>query len=172
VELSFIRDYFFLHKIRDDGKIQMEINVNEIEKYEILPVSLQVLVENAIKHNKATRESPLRISIFIENRYIIVRNNLQRMALQLPSTQIGLKNLAQRISLTFGKALVVEETADEFIVKIPLICQHVKKLPLPKHEGAVKLILQPQLISVKRFIILMYELTGELYPFVNYQSVK
>jgi two-component system LytT family sensor kinase len=121
VELSFIRDYFFLHKIRDDGKIQMEINVNEIEKYEILPVSLQVLVENAIKHNKATRESPLRISIFIENRYIIVRNNLQRMALQLPSTQIGLKNLAQRISLTFGKALVVEETADEFIVKIPLI---------------------------------------------------
>jgi Histidine kinase len=121
VELSFIRDYFFLHKIRDDGKIQMEINVNENEKHEILPVSLQVLVENAIKHNKATRESPLRISIFIENRHIIVRNNLQRMALQLPSTQIGLKNLAQRISLTFGKVLIVEETADEFIVKIPLI---------------------------------------------------
>jgi two-component system, LytTR family, sensor kinase len=99
----------------------MEINVNENEKHEILPVSLQVLVENAIKHNKATRESPLRISIFIENRHIIVRNNLQRMALQLPSTQIGLKNLAQRISLTFGKVLIVEETDDEFIVKIPLI---------------------------------------------------
>jgi hypothetical protein len=121
VELSFIRDYFFLHKIRDDGKIQMEINVNEKEKFEILPVSLQVLVENAIKHNKATRESPLRISIYIENRSIIVKNNLQRMALQLPSTKIGLNNLAQRISLTFGKILVVEETADEFIVKIPLL---------------------------------------------------
>jgi two-component system LytT family sensor kinase len=121
VELSFIRDYFFLHKIRDNGKIQMEINVNENEKFEILPVSLQVLVENAIKHNKATRESPLRISIYIENRNIIVKNNLQRMALQLPSTKIGLNNLSQRISLTFGKMLVVEETADDFIVKIPLI---------------------------------------------------
>jgi sensor histidine kinase YesM len=121
VELSFIRNYFFLHKIRDNGKIQMEINVNENEKYEILPVSLQVLVENAIKHNKATRESPLMISIFIENTHIIVKNNLQRMALQLPSTHIGLKNLAQRISLTFGKILIIEETADEFIVKIPLI---------------------------------------------------
>ena len=121
VELSFIRDYFFLHKIRDDGKIQMEISVNENEKYEILPVSLQVLVENAIKHNKATRESPLMISIFIENTHIIVKNNLQRMALQLPSTHIGLKNLAQRISLTFGEILIIEETADEFIVKIPLI---------------------------------------------------
>lgn len=123
VELSFIRDYFFLHKIRDNGKIQMEINVSEIgnEKFEILPVSLQVLVENAIKHNKATRESPLRISIYIENRNIIVKNNLQRMALQLPSTKIGLNNLAQRISLTFGKMLIVEETADDFIVKIPLL---------------------------------------------------
>lgn len=121
VELSFIRDYFYLHKIRDDGKIQLEIEVDETENYEILPVSLQILVENAIKHNKATRESPLRISICIEKRHIIVKNNLQKMALQLKSTQIGLNNLAQRVSLITGKALIIEETATDYIVKIPLI---------------------------------------------------
>ena len=121
VELSFIKDYFYLHKIRDDGKIQLEIKVDEIDNSEILPVSLQILIENAIKHNKATRESPLRIFIYIENNHIIVKNNLQKMALQLKSTQIGLRNLAQRVNLITGKALIIEETTAEFIVKIPLL---------------------------------------------------
>jgi LytS/YehU family sensor histidine kinase len=121
VELSFINDYYYLHKIRDDGKILLDIKVNESDDYEILPVSLQILVENAIKHNKATRESPLRISIYIENKYVIVKNNLQKMALQLNSTQIGLKNLDQRVSLVTKKALIIEETTTEFIVKIPLL---------------------------------------------------
>ena len=120
-ELSFIKDYFYLHKIRDDGKILLDIRVDESDKSEILPVSLQILVENAIKHNKATRESPLRILIYIENKHVIVKNNLQKMALQLKSTQIGLKNLAQRVSLISKKALIIEETSTEFIVKIPLL---------------------------------------------------
>jgi two-component system, LytTR family, sensor kinase len=121
LELSFIRNYFFLHKIRDDGKIQLEIKVDESDNSEILPVSLQILVENAVKHNKATRDSPLKILIYIENKHVIVKNNLQKMAVQLKSTQIGLKNLAQRVSLIAGKVLVIEETATDFIVKIPLI---------------------------------------------------
>ena len=120
-ELSFINDYFFLHKIRDDGKIQMEVEINDSENSEILPVSLQILVENAIKHNKATREDPLNISIYIENSYIIVKNNLQKMATQLQSTKIGLGNLAKRVSLITGKVLIIEETKSDFIVKIPLM---------------------------------------------------
>ena len=121
VELSFIRDYFYLHQIRDDGKIQLDIKVDENDSVEILPVSLQILVENCIKHNKATRENPLKISIFIENKHVIVKNNLQKMAVQLKSTQIGLRNLAQRVSLITGKVLIIEETNSDFIVKIPLL---------------------------------------------------
>jgi Histidine kinase len=121
VELSFIRDYFYLHKIRDDGKILLDISVGENDNSEILPVSLQILVENAIKHNMATRESPLRIRIYIENNSVVVKNNLQKMALQLESTHIGLRNLAQRLKLISGKDLVIDETATDFIVKIPLM---------------------------------------------------
>ncbi len=121
IELAFIKDYFFLHKIRDEGKIQLQVNIDENEKYEILPVSLQILVENAVKHNKATRESPLKISIYIDDNFIIVKNNLQKMSGQMKSTQVGLKNLGQRVNLISRKALIVEETADEFIVKIPLL---------------------------------------------------
>lgn len=120
-EIAFIKDYFFLHKIRDDGKIHLQVNVDENDNSEILPVSLQILIENAIKHNKATRESPLIISIYIENQHIVVKNNLQRMAVQLISTQIGLRNLSQRVNLITRKPLIIEETSTEFTVKIPLL---------------------------------------------------
>jgi sensor histidine kinase YesM len=120
-ELSFIRDYFFLHKIRDDEKIELEVKVKETEKFEILPVSLQILVENAIKHNKATREEPLKISIFVDGQLIVVKNNLQRVATQIRSTGIGLKNLAERVRLISGRDLIIEETNNYFLVKVPLL---------------------------------------------------
>jgi len=120
-ELDFIRDYFFLHKIRDDGKINLEVTAQEQDKYKILPVSLQILVENALKHNKATMEEPLRISIFIESDKIVVKNNLQRKATQIKSTEIGLKNLSARVKLISGRDLIIEETNEHFIVKVPLL---------------------------------------------------
>lgn len=120
-ELAFINDYFDLHKIRDEEKILLTINAPDAGSFGILPVSLQILIENAIKHNMATRENPLKISIFIENQQIIVKNNLQKMALQLKSTKIGLKNLAERVRLITGKMLIIEETNTDFIVKVPLL---------------------------------------------------
>lgn len=120
-ELAFISDYYYLHAIRDDGKIQLTVDAPEAGKYQILPVSLQILIENAIKHNSATRENPLSISISIENDGIVVKNNLQKMPVRMRSTGIGLNNLGERIRLSTGKKLVVEETQNEYIVKIPLI---------------------------------------------------
>jgi two-component system LytT family sensor kinase len=119
-ELDFITDYFNLHRIRGEEKIELIINTPGSASFSILPVSLQILVENAIKHNKATRENPLKIEVNIENRFIVVKNNLQRMAMQIASTGIGLKNLAERVKLSTGKSLVVEETDSYFIVKVPL----------------------------------------------------
>lgn len=120
-ELDFVSDYFKLYKIRDEEKIALNINVSDAGSYKILPVSLQVLIENSIKHNIATRENPLTISIYVEDHQIVVKNNLQKMATQIPSTGIGLKNLSERVRLTTGKALVVEETENSFIVKIQLL---------------------------------------------------
>ena len=121
LELSFVRDYFFLHKIRDEEKIELEIQVSDPGKFEILPISLQGLIENAIKHNKATREEPLKIVIFIEGQEIVVKNNLQKMASQVRSTGIGLKNLAERVKLITGRDLFIEETNIYFLVRIPLL---------------------------------------------------
>lgn len=120
-EFDFVCNYFVLHKIRDEEKIVLNINRERASHYSIPPVSLQILVENAIKHNMATREKPLKIEIFIDNDYLVVRNNLQKMAHQLASSKIGLKNLKERIKLISSKELVVEETNLDFIVKMPLL---------------------------------------------------
>ena len=120
-EINFIRDYFDLHKIRGEEKIQLELNVPFADEYAILPVSLQILIENAIKHNMATREKPLVISVELKDNSIEVRNNLQKMVVVQSSTKIGLKNLADRIKLATGKELIITETNTEFIVKVPLL---------------------------------------------------
>ncbi len=120
-ELAFIDDYFELFRIRDAGKIFLYINALDADSYYILPVSLQILVENAIKHNMATRENPLKISIFTEDSYVVVENNLQKMATSARSTHIGLKNLGERVRIISGRDLVIEETTKQFTVKLPLL---------------------------------------------------
>ena len=120
-ELEFISKYHDLHKVRDEDKILLIINTPNAEKYNILPVSLQILIENAIKHNMATRESPLTISIYLEDEYVVVKNNLQKMSVQLKSTMIGLKNLAERVRLITGRDLIIDEKNNFFTVKIPLL---------------------------------------------------
>jgi LytS/YehU family sensor histidine kinase len=120
-ELAFIKDYFFLHQIRDEDKIMLDITVSEKEKYSIIPVSLQILVENAINHNMATRENPLKISIYVEAEYIVVKNNLQKKSIPYKSTQIGLRNLSERVKIISARSIIIEETSDVFIVKIPLL---------------------------------------------------
>lgn len=120
-ELDLVNSYYELYRVRDVDKIALEIEYSDISDYKILPVSLQILLENAIKHNTATRENPLRISISIDNQHIVVRNNLQKKATQLKSTGIGLKNLAERVKLVSGKELIIEETSEFFTVKLPLM---------------------------------------------------
>lgn len=120
-ELDFIKDYFYLHQIRNEGKILLSIDIESDTSLEILPVSLQLLIENAIKHNMATLEKPLRIAVYVEEHYIVVKNNIQKMATHLVSTKIGLKNLNERVRLITGKEITIEETTSDFLVKVPLL---------------------------------------------------
>ena len=120
-EFEFVNNYFSLQKIRYEEKVEMEILPFDMKKYRILPVSLQILIENALKHNSATRDNPLRITISMEDEYISVKNNLQKKLNIESSPGTGLKNLGERLRLITNKEMKVIETKDEFIVKIPLI---------------------------------------------------
>lgn len=120
-ELGFIRNYFYLHQIRNEEKILLSIDIKNELSFEILPVSLQLLIENAIKHNMATFEKPLRIEVYVVEQYIVVKNNIQKMATQVVSTKIGLNNLNERVRLVTGKEIIVTESEGNFLVKVPLI---------------------------------------------------
>lgn len=120
-EIKFARDYFYLQQIRDEKKIMLEIKGIPEREMKILPFSIQILIENALKHNSATREQPLTIRLFSEGRYIIVSNNLQKKLNLEESMGIGLKNLGERIRLATGKDLIIESGNNEFTVKLPLL---------------------------------------------------
>jgi len=121
-EIEFIENYFFLQKIRDDGKINLHIEVDHPEAYQTLPISLQLLVENAFKHNAATHENPLNIRIYLENdNILIVENNVQKKMILESSSKVGLKNLGERISLMMNKQLFIEESPEKFLVKLPIM---------------------------------------------------
>jgi two-component system, LytTR family, sensor kinase len=119
-ELGFVNDYFFLQKIRDNGKIDLMIDVKRPENYEILPISIQLLVENALKHNAATREKPLAIKIYQESENLIVENILQPKMHLEPSSKTGLKNLSERVKLVLNKEVQVESGNGIYKVKIPV----------------------------------------------------
>ncbi len=119
-ELELLNRYFDLHRIRDEEKISLIIDYSNADNFQILPVSLQILLENAIKHNLSTRENPLRISVSFEDQYVVMVNNLQKKATLIKSTGTGLKNLAERVRLITGKVLIIEENNKYFIAKIPL----------------------------------------------------
>ena len=120
-ELKFVENYFALQKIRDGEKINLKIEILDVEKMEVLPVSLQLLVENALKHNSATRDMPLEITIHNEGiDKLVVRNNFQTKMQLNNSSKIGLKNLNERSRLILNQGIEVVENGGEFAVKIPV----------------------------------------------------
>jgi two-component system, LytTR family, sensor kinase len=122
-EMNFMEDYFFLLQIRHDNKLQFETQLKDAEdrKIMILPCSLQLLLENAIKHNEFSDENPLKLKIELNGEYIKISNNTKPKPYIVNSTKIGLKNLSSRYKLICNKDIRIESGENTFMVKLPLI---------------------------------------------------
>jgi two-component system, LytTR family, sensor kinase len=119
-EVQFVQEYFSLQKIRDEDKIELKVELTETENVLIPPVSLQLLIENALKHNAATRKNPLIVTIHNEGLdKLVVRNNLQPKSQLSNSSKTGLKNLGERCRLILKHEIEIIQTETEFVVKIP-----------------------------------------------------
>ncbi|HTS43207.1 MAG TPA: histidine kinase [Puia sp.] len=121
-EISFIEDYFSLLKIRFENAIQLHLRIpdQEFDHYLIPPISLQVLIENAIKHNEFSDEIPLIIEIFLEHDELKVRNEIRKKVLRKPSSGIGLHNLNERYKLLTNKPIIIKEEK-EFSVGLTVL---------------------------------------------------
>ena len=121
-EIKFIATFIRLQKMRFDEGLQVNIDIQEQYDYrKIAPVTLQNLIENAIKHNVIDKESPLHIDIFVKDDFLIIKNNLQRKNFVETSNKQGLDNLKSLYKYLSDKPVVIEEKDNYFIVKIPLI---------------------------------------------------
>jgi sensor histidine kinase YesM len=122
-EMLFLTDYFSLLKIRFEQAVQLEINIDPalFDQYLIPPISLQILVENAIKHNEFSDAVPLIITIEMQNDELIIHNQVRKKILRKSSSRIGLNNLGERYKLTTSKEISVTESASDFIVSLPVL---------------------------------------------------
>lgn len=122
-EIHFVEDYFSLLKIRFEKALQLHIAIDTalFDQYLVPPISLQVLMENAIKHNEFSDTMPLRVEIKLEGDAVVFRNQISTKAVRKPSSKIGLKNLNERYRLTTGKTIGIEATDKMFTVLLPVL---------------------------------------------------
>ena len=121
-ELSFIDQYTDLLKVRFPYGFTVEKRIDDKAKSRyVVQCSLQVLIENAFKHNIVRAEQPLHITIATEGEYIVVRNNFQPKSSSSESTKVGLKNISKQYMGAIGQDIVINKTESTFEVKLPLI---------------------------------------------------
>lgn len=123
-EINFAKTYCDLLKTRFEDSVSFDFNVNEKDlKSYVVPLSLQLILENCIKHNFATSSKPLHIKIYSENGNLFIENNLQQREQVKESAGIGLANIVQRYSLLTKQNVFIEKSATFFRVKIPILTQ-------------------------------------------------
>ncbi|MBC7866016.1 MAG: histidine kinase [Gloeobacteraceae cyanobacterium ES-bin-316] len=122
-ELDYIKPYIFLLEKRFSEGLSINIDIpEEYESKYIIPASLQMLIENAIKHNIVSRQRPLNIDVHINgNNTIVVSNNLQTRNSVENSTEIGLTNIKKRYQLVSGREVLIAKTQSDFTVTLPLL---------------------------------------------------
>ena len=125
-ELNFAKTYMSLLKMRFEDSIIFDIPEQASNPdLKVVPLSLQLLLENAVKHNMVTSTKPLHIKIYEDQNHLVVQNNLQPKKILKRSSGVGLENIKQRYQLLTERKLHINQRAEDFVVAIPLLTKQV-----------------------------------------------
>ncbi len=125
-ELDFARTYMSLLKMRFEDSIIFDIPDRASNpESKVIPLSLQLLLENAVKHNMVTSSKPLHIKIYEDGDNLIVDNNLQTKQIVKKSSGVGLNNIRQRYNLLSNKKVIINQEAGRFAVAIPMLTKQI-----------------------------------------------
>ena len=124
-EISLLENYIFIQKERYGDNLRIVINLDQKIRSTFLipPLTLQLLAENALKHNAISRDTPLQIELYSENDRLIIRNNINRKISKERSSGMGLQNIAGRYRLLTKEKVEIEETVSTFTVSLPKLNQ-------------------------------------------------
>ena len=125
-EFQFAKTYVKLLKMRFEDSIHLEIpEYSSNPEAKIVPLSLQLLLENAVKHNVVTSSKPLHIKVFEKDGMLVVQNNLQAKQVVKKSSGVGLQNIQQRYGILTDRQVEIMKSEKDFSVKLPLLTQQV-----------------------------------------------
>ena len=128
-ELSFAKTYMSLLKMRFEDSIIFEMPEKATDpESKVVPLSLQLVLENAVKHNMVTTRKPLHIKIYEDAGYLVVMNNLQLKQIVNKSSGVGLENIKQRYKLLSNKKVIINQRAKDFAVALPMLTKQVSML--------------------------------------------
>ncbi len=135
-ELDFARTYMSLLKMRFEDSIIFDIPEKSSDPdCKVVPLSLQLLLENAVKHNMVTTNKPLHIRIYEDGRMLVVENNLQLKQIVKKSSGVGLENIKQRYELLTSKKVNIIQQADRFAVAIPMLTKQISIMEIQKYNS-------------------------------------
>lgn len=125
-ELSFAKTYMNLLKMRFENSITYELpeNFDQLEA-KVVPLSLQLLLENTIKHNVVSEQKPLHIKIFIKDNYLIVQNDLQKKEVLQDRKGVGLQNIISRYGILTNRKVLIESNESIFAVHLPILTKQI-----------------------------------------------
>jgi len=120
-ELKFLKSYAFLQQIRFGNKLSIDFSLDGTNSM-VAPLALQMLIENAVKHNEVSEENPLRVRIYKDGNFIVVENNLQKKSLMGESSSgVGLENIQKRYEFLSDQKVTIEQSDNKYLVKLPII---------------------------------------------------
>ncbi|WP_350287259.1 histidine kinase [uncultured Croceitalea sp.] len=121
-ELDYIYAYTELLKERFGENINFEIKVHKsVKAKKVIPLSLQLIIENAVNQNVITRKKPLLVTIRTDSNYLMVKNNLQKKHIENSNLDVGIQNIRRRYALLSTKQVVIENGLEDFRIKLPLL---------------------------------------------------
>ncbi len=176
-ELSFAKTYVRLLKMRFEDSIVFDIPEKcSNSEAKIVPLSLQLLLENAVKHNVVTDSRPLHIKVYEEGGMLCVKNNLQEKQVVKKSSGVGLKNIQERYSILSNKKVIITKAVADFKVQLPMLSQQIPIMKRQevyiedkRYEKA-----REKVEAVKGFYthLLTYSIAIPLMAYLNYRTTS
>ena len=121
-ELEFVKAYQFLLAVRFEDQVEVKIDLSDtLLKSKVPPMTIQLLIENAVKHNTISKEQKLEIEVVRRDAWLVVKNNKTKKPARTPSFKIGLENIKKRYNLLHQKSIKVIDEQDEFQIHLPIV---------------------------------------------------
>jgi hypothetical protein len=125
-ELAFAKTYMNLLQMRFENSLTFEISIINVDsEAKVVPLSLQLLLENAVKHNIISEQKPLHIKIYIENDALVIQNNFQKKAVLQDGQGVGIQNIISRYNIITDRKVSIEQNEHTFTVKLPILTKQI-----------------------------------------------